>query len=61
MRRLSEVPVLIKTEEIVRGSSDVPVKKKLKKLSIKGTAMFPFLRYEERYGTKALLYQRRIL
>ena len=24
-RRLSEVPVLIKTEEIVRGSSDVPV------------------------------------
>ncbi len=25
LRRLSEVPGLIKTEEIVRGSSDVPV------------------------------------
>ena len=30
------MPDLIKTEEIVRGSSDVPVKKKLKILNVKG-------------------------
>ena len=37
------MPDLIKTEEIVRGSSDVPVKKKLKILNVKGDCRVPFL------------------
>lgn len=37
LRRLSEEPGLIKTEDIVRGLSDVPVQKKVKILFMRGT------------------------
>ena len=57
---MSEEPGLIKTEEIVRGLSDVPVQKKLKILFMRGTLRSPFYVRRKFYGTEIMFYKRSI-